>query len=356
MDTLTHALSGALLARATAPQNADDRTLPLGRRLFVGFLAAAAPDLDFVISYIGPVEYLLHHRGATHSLILLPLWAYFLARLCALIWRRDRPWRAYFGVITFGLGIHIAGDWITSFGTMVLAPLSDVRVGIGTTFIIDLWFTGIILAALAACAVWRASHVPAIAGLAALCGYIAFQGVLQERAVEWGEAYARGAGLKQAEVTAQPRPVSPFNWLVVVRSGEEARYSFINLARREPLRPAPDAGTMARLDAAYLPRAQAQWVHGNRFGSSPAERAIAREAWSQPQFAFYRWFAEEPVLLRVDAGNPSTCAWFQDLRFFTPGRDTWPFRYGMCREEDGPWQLFRLDGNDVRVPIKMGSW
>ena len=72
-----------------------------------------------------------------------------------------------------------------------------------------------------------------------------------------------------------------------------------------------------------------------RFGSSAAERAAAREAWSQPRFAFYRWFAEEPVLLRVDSGNPSTCAWFQDLRFFTPGRDTWPFRYGMCREEGG---------------------
>ena len=352
MDTLTHALSGALLARATAPQNADDRTLPIGRRLFVGFLAAAAPDLDFVISYIGPVEYLLHHRGATHSLVLLPLWAYFLARLCAVTWRRDRPWRAYFGVIALSLGIHIAGDWITSFGTMVFAPLSDARVGIGTTFIIDLWFTGIILAGLAACVVWRASPMPAIAGLATLCGYIAFQGVLQQRAVEWGEAYARDSGLKQAEVTAQPRPVSPFNWMVVVRSGEEARYSFINLVRREPLQPAPDAGIIARLDAAYLPLALARWVHATRFGSSAGERAAAREAWSQPRFEFFRWFAGEPVLLRVESGNPLTCAWFQDLRFFTPGRDTWPFRYGMCREEGGPWQLFRLDGNDTRVPIR----
>jgi inner membrane protein len=352
MDSLTHALSGALLARATAPQNADDRALPLGRRLFVGFLAAAAPDLDFVISYIGPVEYLLHHRGATHSLVLLPVWAYLLARLCAVTWRRDRPWRAYFGVIALSLGIHIAGDWITSFGTMVFAPLSDARVGIGTTFIIDLWFTGVILAGLAAGVVWRASPVPAIAGLATLCGYIAFQGVLQQRAVEWGEAYARDSGLKRAEVTAQPRPVSPFNWMVVVRSGEEARYSFINLVRREPLRPAPDAGIVALFDAAYLPLPQAQWVRATRFGSSAAERAVAREAWSQPRFAFYRWFAEEPVLLRVDSGNPSTCAWFQDLRFFTPGRGTWPFRYGMCREEGAPWQLFRLDGNDTRVPIR----
>jgi inner membrane protein len=352
MDTLTHALSGALLARATAPDRADDQTLPPGRRILIGFLAAAAPDLDFVITYIGPVEYLLHHRGATHSLILLPLWAFLLAKLCAVAWRADRPWKAYFGVIALSLGIHIAGDWITSFGTMVFAPFSDARLGIGTTFIIDLWFTGIILAALAACALWRKSHAPAIAGLAVLCGYVAFQGVLQQRAVEWGEAYAREAGVTQADVTAQPRPVSPFNWMVIVRSGEEARYSFVNLARREPVRPAADAGFIARLDAAYLPPAQARWVHATRFGSSDTERAVAREAWSQPEFAFYRWFAEEPVLLRVEAGNPVTCAWFQDLRFFTPGRDSLPFRYGMCREDGRPWELFRLDGDSKRVAIR----
>src|SRR5262245_6119310 len=351
MDTLTHALSGALLARATAPAQIDEKTLPLGRRLFVGFVAAAAPDLAFVISYVGPVEYILHHRGVTHSLILLPLWALLLAGLCAAIWR-DRPWRAYVGIIAMCLGIHIAGDWITSFGTMVLAPFSDLRVGIGTTFIIDLWFTGIILGGLVAAAVWRRSPVPAIAGLAALCGYVAFQGVMLQRAIDWGEAYAKDAGLKKAEVMAQPRPVSPFNWLVIVESGDDVRYSLVNLVRREGPRLAPDAGFIARLDAVYLPLAEAQWVHATRFGTSDAERAIAREAWSQPRFAFYRWFAQHPGLLRVDAGNPSTCAWFQDLRFFTPGRDSWPFRYGMCREEGGRWELFQLLGDSTRIAVR----
>jgi inner membrane protein len=140
--------------------------------------------------------------------------------------------------------------------------------------------------------------------------------------------------------------------MVVVRSSEEIRYSFINLARREPLKPGADAGYIARLDAEYLPRAQAQWVYATRYGSSAAERAVAREAWSQPQFAFFRWFAEEPVLLRVDLGNPSTCAWFQDLRFFTPGRATWPFRFGMCREQGRPWELFQLYGDSMRVPVR----
>jgi inner membrane protein len=351
MDTLTHALSGALLARATAPARAGDQTLPLGRRIFVGFLATAAPDLDFVFGYLGPIEYLYHHRGITHSLILLPLWAFLLAKLAALAWRRDRPWRAYFGIIAMGIALHIAGDWITSYGTMVFAPFSDARFGLGTTFIIDLWFTGIILAGLAAAAIWRRSPVPAIAGLAALCGYIAFQGVQQQRAIEWGEAYAQQAGLKQAAVTVQPRPVSPFNWMVIVRSGEQVRYAFVNLVRREPLPVPPDAGLIRRLDSAYLPLGMAKWVHTTRFGTSESERAVAREVWEHPQFEVYRWFAEEPALLRVDTGNPSTCAFFQDLRFFTPGRNAWPFRYGMCREGAGPWRLFQLVGEE-RTPIR----
>ena len=75
MDTLTHALSGALLARATAPRGQSANTLPLGRRMAVGFVAAAFPDIDVVVSYLSPLAYLHYHRGPTHSLILLPLWA-----------------------------------------------------------------------------------------------------------------------------------------------------------------------------------------------------------------------------------------------------------------------------------------
>ena len=348
MDTFTHALSGALLARATAPKPEDPQALPLRRRLLVGFLAAMAPDLDFVVGYLGPIEYIYNHRGITHSLILLPLWAFLLAKLTAVAWRGDRPWKAYFGIIAMGIGIHIAGDWITSYGTIVFAPLFDGRYGIGVTFIIDLWFTGILLAGLAACLYWRDTPVPAIAGLAVLCGYIAFQGVLQQRAIEWGEVYAKSAGLAPAQVTALPRPVSPFNWMVVVRSGEQVRYSFVNLVRREPLPAPPDAGLIRRLDAIYLPRALAKWIYGNRFGTTDAERTVARAVWEHPKFAFYRWFADEPMLARVDIGNPSSCAWFHDLRFFTPGRDTWPFRYGMCREGGGEWRLYQLLGENKK--------
>jgi inner membrane protein len=106
VDTLTHALSGALVARLTAPRDAAPRTLP--RRVAAGFFACAFPDLDFVVGWLGPVEYLLHHRGATHSLLLLPLWAFVCAWLLAKLLREPGGWRALYGVCAWGIGAHMA--------------------------------------------------------------------------------------------------------------------------------------------------------------------------------------------------------------------------------------------------------
>jgi inner membrane protein len=352
VDTLTHALSGALCARASAPREASPDALPLGRRILVGFCAAAFPDLDVVTSWISPLSYLYNHRGVTHSLLMLPLWAFALAWLCTLIWRRDRNWRAYFGVIALALGIHIAGDWITSFGTMVLAPFSDERFKLSTTFIIDLWFTGIILAGLLVSLAWRRSRVPAVAGIAVLAAYVGFQYVQQQRAIDFAEAYARSAGIQQARISAMPRPVSPFNWMVVVEeAGERYHYALISLSRREmPAAPTAQSSFIERLAAPYLPLAQAVWLSAERYGT-PQQAALARQALQQPQLEFFRWFAEYPMLYRVDSGNPSTCVWFQDLRFLTPGRNAWPFRYGVCREGGGAWTPYQLGDGNARLPV-----
>src|SRR5687767_467004 len=214
LDTLTHALSGALLARATAPRDAPPLSIP--RRVAAGFFACASPDLDFVVSWFGPVAYLELHRGPTHSLLLLPFWAFVFSWVLAKILREPRGWRALYGVTAMGLALHIAGDLITSYGTMIFWPLSDMRPGLGSTFIIDLWFSGIILAGLAASAFFYRSRLPAVAASALLCAYVGFQYFQKEKAVEFGRDYARSRGLTGADVTAHPRPVSPFNWTVFV--------------------------------------------------------------------------------------------------------------------------------------------
>ncbi|MGD9954343.1 MAG: metal-dependent hydrolase [Burkholderiales bacterium] len=345
MDTLTHALSGALLARASAPKGAPPRSIP--RRVAAGFFACAAPDLDFALAFVSPVFYLEQHRGPTHSLILLPLWALLLSWLLAKILREPGGWKALYGVCALALGAHIAGDLITSFGTIIFAPLSDARYAWGTTFIIDLWFTGIIAAGLLASLLWRRSRLPAMAAGLVLVSYVGFQAVLKERALDYAREYAAKQGWSGAEIAVHPRAVSPFNWTVFASDELVHRFAHVNLRREAPLPPAHDF--VGRLDAAFQPLALAQWETRPRYGTSAAEQSLAREAWASPALGFYRWFADRPAFDGLSAG--STCAWFVDLRFLNPGRDWLPFRYGACREAPGaPWRAFeRLGETDRRA-------
>lgn len=352
MDTLTHALSGALLARATAGSDKPGHAkpaLPLGRRVAIGALIAAFPDIDVVASWISPLSYLYHHRGVTHSLVMLPLWTILLAWIFALIWRGGPRWRAYAPVVALSLAAHIAGDWITNFGTMIFAPLSDFRHGIGTTFIIDLWFSGIIVAGLAASLMWRRSRVPAVTGLAVLAAYVVLQYALLQQAVDFGEQYAKAQGLRDVRVTALPRPVSPFNWMVIVESAAGYRYAHVNLVRKQPRPALPGDGLIARLDTAYQPLDQAEWDFDVRYGAG-SNGVVVRTVFEHPDFAFFRWFAAYPALHEIDSDATHLCIWFKDLRFLTPGRGVLPFVYGMCSEGAGPLRSYRLE-QGARFPV-----
>ena len=323
MDPLTHALSGALLARATVPAG---RSIP--RYVAAGLLACAAPDLDFLWTR-SPLEYLVEHRGITHSLVLLPLWALGLAWLLAKIVREPLGWRALYGISAGAIALHILGDLITSFGTQILAPFSDWRAAIGTTFIIDLWLSGILVAGLALSFFTR-SRKAAIGALALVVAYVGFQYALKEQALAFARAHARQFGM--SEVQVHPRPVSPFNWTVFASDAEKHDMANVNLVRRSPKSWHPGDGFIARLDAPYLPVDAAVWVTRYRYGTTDAPRA--RDAWNSSALSAFRWFAALPAF----DGREGECYYFVDLRFAIPGREPTPFRFGACEAGNG-WRL-----------------
>ncbi len=81
MDPITHAVSGAVFAYSI-----PTRFRPTTRlfAIFAG-LMAASPDIDVVFATI-PIDYLLLHRGITHSFAAIPIMAVLLALLAFPLW------------------------------------------------------------------------------------------------------------------------------------------------------------------------------------------------------------------------------------------------------------------------------
>jgi len=149
MDPVTHALSGAVVARAIHPYRLDER---LGRTArWTLILGSIFPDIDIVANPFDPDHFatIRIHRSVTHSLVCLPVWAFLFALLAAEFcrWRGiPAPRRSVLGVLFgAGIGLHILFDCITSFGTMVWSPISWTRVQWDWTFIVDLTLTGVLL-------------------------------------------------------------------------------------------------------------------------------------------------------------------------------------------------------------------
>ncbi len=368
MDTLTHALSGALLARlmvargdmVVGTHSASNPPKPkLWQCVLVGTVAGAFPDVDAVAQAFGDIAYLTQHRGITHSVLLLPLWAAGIAWLMTRCFASTRgvsgAWKTFFLLAAGGIGIHIAGDWITQFGTMLLQPLSDRRFGLGSMFIIDLAFSGFLVAGLVLAAVFPRRRWPAALGLTAAVGWVGLAWTGQQEAESIAARYAQAQGIAAPEVVVMPRPASPFNWTVSVFDGRDYHVAHLNTRRTAMLDPETPAlfppAFVRRFSAPYAPADQAVWARVPRFGE-PGTPAWVQQAWAEPDFGFFRWFAQTPALIEATEQAGERCALFRDLRFEFPGRDGGPFRYGVClpARAEGSARLFKEE-DGVRLPL-----
>lgn len=358
MEPVTHILSGALLARALYPairpgdSGRPPAPLPLKAALLCGAAASAFPDIDLIAIFFGQIAYLLNHRGITHSLIVLPLWALLLAVLSAALARQRFSWRAFYPYAFAGLLLHVLFDLITSYGTMILAPFSDRRFDWGITFIFDLWLSGILLAGLLLSWRWRHSRIPAVALLAVLLGYLGCQTALKQQAIAIGQDYARTHALRGISVHAMPQAFSPFRWMILIQGQDRYWYTHLNLWHQEaPAATDPNGGWLSRFHSAFPSAEQAVWQPVSAFGNDSRETALAHQVFNHPRFAFYRWFAAYPALYRIEHRPDGDCAWFEDLRFKFPGLERSTFRFGMCLAGN-EWQPMRWSGAGTRKPLE----
>jgi inner membrane protein len=330
MDTLTHALSGMLVARASH-KKADE--LPLWMRSWAGFFIGAFPDIDFVSRYFGITAFLNFHRGITHSILMIPIWALILAWLLAKLSQDKYSWKLFLPVCLLSLSIHIFGDVITAYGTEVFAPLSDLRVSIPTTFIIDLYFSGIILLAILLSVFFRQhARRVALTGVFVLMSYILLQGYWMQSAMQEAYASLPSEKAKNAQVSVLPQPLSPFNWKLIVETDDRYYVRYINLYRQNKQTATLKDGFFQKVDALYTPITQYDWYIVPKYGVGPLQ-PLARTIWQNDRMKAIRRFMQYPAVYQVDQLPDMQCIWFADQRFVLQAIRA-PFIFGACQHRE----------------------
>lgn len=134
MEPLTHLTSGALGACAA-------RRPSEGRYIILFSIAAAwLPDIDNLAGFFGPELYLIHHRGITHSI----LGGFVLSCLLVAIFRlfiKSFPIKRGLAISYLLILVHIFLDLITSYGTQIFYPITNMRYSVASVFIIDPFYT-----------------------------------------------------------------------------------------------------------------------------------------------------------------------------------------------------------------------
>lgn len=326
MDTVTHGLTGWLIARALSIEEGRKEATAA---LVVGSLL---PDADNVTSLLGSEAYLRIHRGFSHAFLGVALTSLVAAYL---LYRfgKWKDWKKLYLLVFLGQLSHIALDLLNSYGTQIFQPFSNARVSFDLLFVVDLVFTGIIVAGLV---LSRRRRGPARAAIAVLVAYVGVAAVLHLRAEDAVRSAARRYHVPVVAAWALPRlpevtlggSLSSVNLVKEAWAGHELtglpNLPVADHAGRIPFPAGPfawnafidDGRTYLRADVNPFTGA-VDWKQRVLRG-----RDVARE-WSLgnlPDVKTYLWFARFPVV-RMSRDGQDRILTFSDLRFGeVPGR------------------------------------
>jgi inner membrane protein len=328
MDSMTHILTGGVIARAI-----DDKKLGAWGTI-AGLAAGFFPDTDFVLGLFNRQFYLEYHRDFTHSLILIPFYALFFSWVFVKLSKRPHFW-SYYKICLPVLVSHVVLDLFTSYGTMVFSPFFEHRYAWDLVFVIDLIFSGIVIFPLVISFSWkRRSRLICRGALVGLAVYVFFCWMQHGRALDLTKTFALNLDEEVLKTASLPQPLSPFRWANYVETRDRVYQGFINFLMKEPPKPIPDfSSSFEKLNNLYYPPEKSQYRSWAKLQNSPwVEKALATEG-----VKFYYWFARFPVVKSVNSNNGRHRVEFMDLSFVLPGIRT-PFVYYVEFDDSGKKQ------------------
>lgn len=321
MDTVTQAALGAAIGLAGWRRH--------GRRAAAfGALCGLMPDFDIFLGMGDDWQGLLTHRAWTHSLLVLPVlavpvgWAGWAA-----LGRRGRP-ASWVHLAFWALVTHPLLDVHTTYGTQLLAPLSDQRFAIDAVAILDPLYTLPLLASLVYGLRRRADSVraPRLAAVALLWGVV-YLGVGLAWTAKAQSVFATSLRSRGFEPTELRTPVSFFfpmlrHGTAKAADGRIAAATIVPWAPERSEIRIVESDTSARVQAALeSERGQIlQWFSGGYLSAETLDDGTIR--FTDHRYGMY----SDPLLSPFRTSVP-------------PGAEPWELRMQSPRDTPGP----RLD-------------
>lgn len=214
MDPVPHAALGASCTQAIFGKY--KKHIPWE----VGALAAMAPDLDIFIRFKNdPMSLELWHRNFTHSLLFIPLGGILVALFFLCFSRYRACWKATLCIALVGYATHGLLDALTSYGTMLLWPVSYKRISWDIIAIVDPLFTIPLILGLT----WTIIHHDqkgVMFGLLFASMLLLFNSIQHQRALQSIQAFAVQQKLRLTRVRAIPALASSFYWRVIAKNND----------------------------------------------------------------------------------------------------------------------------------------
>lgn len=257
MDSITQFALGAAIGEAVLGKKAGFRAA------LVGGAVASLPDLDVIYPYANAVAAFTWHRGVTHSIFVLalfaPLVAWLLQKTPITSRGTAKEWRL---LVFLALLTHPLLDAFTVYGTQIFWPIPIPPATWSTLFIIDPFVTApLLLGILGARLAYRHGQPLAayanFAGIAFIIAYLTWSIGAKFHVDQVARETLRASGIEFERIISTPLPFGTRNWRLVAMTPDAYLQGIYRLGgeiRFEPFDTSPELlkGLPAQDDIARL--------------------------------------------------------------------------------------------------------
>ncbi|NNC96407.1 MAG: metal-dependent hydrolase [Chitinophagales bacterium] len=223
MDSITQAALGGAIGEAMLGKKVGNKGA------VIGAIAATIPDLDVVLYlFIDPLNMLSIHRGFSHSIVFSVL----AAVLTFLILRKMKWFHGVSSPLLFlfsflCLFTHILLDTFTAYGTQLLLPFSNIRLGLDSINVVDPVYTVPLIIGLLL-SLWIFRHKPNRSqfnkwGMIISTTYLMFTLVNKERVTTYFTDAFSNEEIEYSSLLTMPVGIANLNWYGVAKT-EDSLY------------------------------------------------------------------------------------------------------------------------------------